>query len=67
MVEGLVATGVVTALGRWLADATGGDQAVATLGLLWVSALASALVDNIPYTATMIPVVRELGTSSLAV
>ena len=67
VVEGLVATGVVTALGRWLADATGGDQVIATLGLLWVSGLASALVDNIPYTATMIPVVRELGTSGLAV
>jgi Na+/H+ antiporter NhaD/arsenite permease-like protein len=67
VVEGLVATGVVTALGRWLADATGGDLVVATMGLLWVSALASALVDNIPYTATMIPVVHELGASGLAI
>jgi Na+/H+ antiporter NhaD/arsenite permease-like protein len=31
--------------------------------LLWLSAFASGLVDNIPYTATMIPVVENLGTS----
>jgi Na+/H+ antiporter NhaD/arsenite permease-like protein len=38
---------------------------VATLGLLWLSGVASALVDNIPYTATMIPVVEQLGRSGL--
>lgn len=65
VVEGLVTTGVVASLGRGLADATGGDQVVTTLGLLWISGFASALVDNIPYTATMIPVVQELGASGL--
>jgi len=66
LVEGLVATGVIAALGTGLAEITGGDQAVTTLGLLWVSGIASALVDNIPYTATMIPVVQQLGTSGLS-
>ncbi len=66
VVEGLVATGVIAALGTGLAEITGGDQAVTTLGLLWVSGIASALVDNIPYTATMIPVVQQLGTTGLA-
>jgi Na+/H+ antiporter NhaD/arsenite permease-like protein len=66
LVEGLVATGVITAVGTGLAEITGGDQAVTTLGLLWVSGFASALVDNIPYTATMIPVVQQLGTTGLA-
>jgi len=66
VVEGLVATGVIATLGTSLADATGGDQAVTTLGMLWVSGIASALVDNIPYTATMIPVVQQLGTTGLA-
>ena len=50
LVEGLVATGVITALGTHLVELTGGDQTVTTLGLLWVSGIASALVDNIPYT-----------------
>jgi Na+/H+ antiporter NhaD/arsenite permease-like protein len=67
LVEGLVATGVIAALGTGLAELTGGDQAVTTLGLLWVSGIASAFVDNIPYTATMIPVVQQLGASGLAV
>jgi Na+/H+ antiporter NhaD/arsenite permease-like protein len=67
LVEGLVATGVITALGTGLVEITGGDQAVTTLGLLWVSAIASALVDNIPYTATMIPVVQQLGDAGLAI
>jgi Na+/H+ antiporter NhaD/arsenite permease-like protein len=66
LVEGLVATGVITAIGTHLIEITGGDQAVTTLGLLWVSGIASALVDNIPYTATMIPVVQQLGTSGVA-
>jgi Na+/H+ antiporter NhaD/arsenite permease-like protein len=66
VIEGLVATGVIAAVGTGLAELTGGDQAVTTLGLLWVSGFASALVDNIPYTATMIPVVHQLGTSGLA-
>ena len=67
LVEGLVATGVITALGTGLVEITGGDQAVTTLGLLWVSGIASAFVDNIPYTATMIPVVQQLGDAGLAI
>jgi Na+/H+ antiporter NhaD/arsenite permease-like protein len=67
LVEGLVATGVITALGTELVELTGGDQTVTTLGLLWVSGIASALVDNIPYTATMIPVVEQLEVAGLEI
>jgi Na+/H+ antiporter NhaD/arsenite permease-like protein len=67
LVEGLVSTGVIAGIGSWLADATGGNEAVTTLGLLWVSGIASAVVDNIPYTATMIPVVEQLGAAGLKV
>ena len=66
LVEGLVATGVIAALGTGLAEITGGNQVVTTVGLLWVSGIASAFVDNIPYTATMIPIVQQLGTSGMA-
>ena len=38
-----------------------------TLGLLWLSAIASGIIDNIPYTATMIPVVQELGASGVPI
>jgi Na+/H+ antiporter NhaD/arsenite permease-like protein len=40
---------------------TGGDLALTSTLLLWLSAVASGIVDNIPYTATMIPVVESLG------
>jgi Na+/H+ antiporter NhaD/arsenite permease-like protein len=67
VIEGLVATGVIAAVGSRLVEATGGDQVLTTISLLWVSGIASAAVDNIPYTATMIPVVQQLGSSGLAI
>jgi Na+/H+ antiporter NhaD/arsenite permease-like protein len=39
---------------------TGGDRSAELLGIAWISAGASAVVDNIPFTAAMIPVVEEL-------
>jgi Na+/H+ antiporter NhaD/arsenite permease-like protein len=65
LVESIVHTGIVGSVARSLADATGGNETVATVGVLWFSALASAIVDNIPYTATAIPVVDELARSGL--
>ena len=44
---------------RRLPTPAGGSAPVATLGILWFSALASAIVDNIPYTATAIPIVQR--------
>lgn len=38
-----------------------GDFAVTTYAILWVSGIASAIIDNIPYTATMIPLIKNLG------
>jgi Na+/H+ antiporter NhaD/arsenite permease-like protein len=40
---------------------------VTTIGLLWLSGIASAIVDNIPYTATMIPLVERLAEQGLAI
>jgi Na+/H+ antiporter NhaD/arsenite permease-like protein len=67
LVESIVHVGIIGAVADGLIAATGGDASVTTLGLLWLSAIASAIIDNIPYTATMIPVVRELGASGLAI
>ena len=61
MVGGLVNTGVIDTLAGAAADATGGHLGVATMALLWVSAGLSAIVDNIPYVATMAPVVADLA------
>jgi Na+/H+ antiporter NhaD/arsenite permease-like protein len=60
LVEAVVATGIVGGFADTLAEATQGDAAVAAIALLWFSAGASAIVDNIPYTATAIPVVERL-------
>ncbi len=60
LVESIVATGIVGGFADALAEATKGNSAVASVALLWFSAVASAVVDNIPYTATAIPVVERL-------
>lgn len=60
LVEAVVKVGIVGGVADALAAATGGRLDVATIALLWTSALASAVVDNIPYTATAIPVVERL-------
>jgi Na+/H+ antiporter NhaD/arsenite permease-like protein len=65
LVEAVVAVGIVGGIAEWLAANTNGNAIVATMSLLWVSAGISAVVDNIPYTATAIPVVEGLIASGL--
>jgi Na+/H+ antiporter NhaD/arsenite permease-like protein len=60
MVGALVNTGVIDQLSAAAAEATGGDLWAGSLLLLWVSAALSAIVDNIPYVATMSPIVADL-------
>ncbi len=67
LVEGVVHVGIIQAIADGLFALTGGDETVTTIGLLWLSGIASGIVDNIPYTATMIPVVRDLGAAGLAI
>ena len=42
-------------------DLTGGDPAVTAISIIWVSAIASAIVDNIPFVATMIPLIENMA------
>jgi Na+/H+ antiporter NhaD/arsenite permease-like protein len=65
LIEAIVHVGIVGGIADALANATGGQLGVATMGVLWFSALASAIVDNIPYTATAIPIVERLIDSGL--
>jgi len=60
MVGALVHTGVVDQISRAAADATEGRLFLTSMVLLWGSAVLSAIVDNIPYVATMSPVVADL-------
>jgi Na+/H+ antiporter NhaD/arsenite permease-like protein len=60
MIGALVKTGVITQIAEAAARATGGDPLTATMLILFVSALLSGVVDNIPYTAAMSPIVLQL-------
>jgi Na+/H+ antiporter NhaD/arsenite permease-like protein len=62
MVGGLEERGVIDRVAEALADATGGSRTAESLAILWGSAAGSALVDNIPFTAAMIPVVETLNS-----
>ncbi|MEU8109279.1 SLC13 family permease, partial [Nonomuraea muscovyensis] len=64
MVGALVETGVIEQISRAAVEATGGRLALTTMGLLGGSAVISAVVDNIPYVATMSPIVAELVEAS---
>jgi Na+/H+ antiporter NhaD/arsenite permease-like protein len=61
MVGALIEVGVIGQLAEWATEATGGDVQIATFLLLGVSAVLSAVVDNIPYVATMAPLVESLA------
>jgi Na+/H+ antiporter NhaD/arsenite permease-like protein len=65
LVESVVAVGIVSGMAEALTDFVGGDATVASIGLLWFSAGASAIIDNIPYTATAIPIVQHLVDAGL--
>ncbi|WP_030274273.1 ArsB/NhaD family transporter [Streptomyces sp. NRRL B-24484] len=60
MVGALIETGVIETVSKALADATGGNPLGATMTLLGASAVLSAIVDNIPYVATMAPITADL-------
>jgi Na+/H+ antiporter NhaD/arsenite permease-like protein len=60
MVGALEETGAIDEVAEGIADLTAGDRTAELLGITWVSAVGSGLVDNIPFTAAMIPVVEAL-------
>lgn len=65
LVSGLVETGVIAELAAKAIELTGGDVLMSSMMILWVSALASAFLDNIPFVATMIPLIQEMGNMGI--
>jgi len=61
VVGGLEEVGVIEAIAAYSLDVTGGDMLYAGLLIVWLSAIASAFVDNIPFVATMIPLIQDMG------
>jgi Na+/H+ antiporter NhaD/arsenite permease-like protein len=60
MVGALIHTGVIGDLARQVATATGGDALLSSMLIMGVSAPVSGIIDNIPYVATMSPLVDQL-------
>lgn len=60
-VEAIVEVGIIERVAGFALKITGGNLTLTSLLLLWLSALSSGIVDNIPYTAAMIPIVQSLG------
>ncbi|WP_029112687.1 ArsB/NhaD family transporter [Mycobacterium sp. URHB0044] len=61
MIGALVKTGVVDQMARVATEATGGNALLTVMLILGVSAPVSGIIDNIPYVATMAPIVSELA------
>ncbi len=66
LVGGLQEQGIIKALAEWALDITGGDTTLTAMVVLWLSAIMSAFVDNIPFVATMIPLIQDMGTQAAA-
>ncbi len=65
LVSGLIETGVISLLAKYAVSLTGGDVKATSILILWISALASAFIDNIPFVATMIPMINEMGSMGI--
>jgi len=63
-VGGLEETGVLKMLAQYIGEISGGSLILVIPLILWISAFASAIVDNIPFAATMVPVIANLAQSS---
>ena len=61
VVHGVEVAGLLSWLADLLLKATGGDLTVTTLAILWASAVLSAIIDNIPFVATMIPLIKSMA------
>ena len=60
IVTGVEHAGLLKILAEGILSLTGGDFAVTTLVIMWMAAILSAIVDNIPFVATMIPMIKDM-------
>ncbi|MGM9987868.1 MAG: ArsB/NhaD family transporter [Bacillaceae bacterium] len=61
LVGGLKDVGLLKQIAQMIIDFTGGDIGFTSVLILWVSGIASATIDNIPFVATMIPMIQDLA------
>ena len=65
LVGALVETGVIKMLAERAMEVTQGDLTFTAIVIIWMSAIASAFIDNIPFVATMIPLIKNMGQMGL--
>lgn len=64
VVGGLEQTGVLKLIANFIEKICGGNFFAMVLIIMWISAIASAFVDNIPFAATMVPVIKSLAATT---
>ena len=67
VVGGMVETGVIDKLADLIMGVTGGKPVMTMMIILWVSAILSSTLDNIPFVATMIPLITAMGNDGMDV
>ena len=65
VVGGLQQTGVIDMMAKFLINVTQGNDLLMLLLILWVSAILSSFLDNIPFVATLIPLIITMGKSGM--
>lgn len=63
VVGGLEQTGILESIAGFIGKVSGGNIMLMVAIIIWISAIASAFVDNIPFAATMIPVIKSLAAT----
>ncbi len=66
VVGGLEKTGILESIANFIGKVSGGDQKIMIAIVIWISAVASAFVDNIPFAATMVPIIKGLSVGNPA-
>ncbi len=61
IIGGFEKAGGIELMAKWLLDITHGSQSLASMVILWGSGILSGIIDNIPYTATMTPMIEEIA------
>lgn len=63
IIGGLEASGGISLMAKWLLSVTNGSQKLTAMVILWGSGIISGIIDNIPYTVTMTPMISQIETT----
>ena len=64
VVGGLEQTGILEVIAKFIKNVSGGNMYIMVAIIIWLSAICSAFIDNVPFAATMVPVIKELAAGN---